>query len=260
VARAGGATGAEGRGLGGFVMRELSLFSGAGGGLLGTKLLGWECIGAVEINEWCCKILDARQRDGLLPPSMTVCNMDVRSITKTTVDTLASLWYHSEKILEDIEMAAPRKEYNEAVRLYDVGLSIADVAAFYEITRQAMHLILKRRGVVFRANLKQGNENHFYRGGSIADDHCQNILEHALSKGIIERKTHCEKCLNAGVFEDGRTAIQGHHCDYNKPLDVLWLCQKCHHEWHKSNNAIPKLKKERKEASDVIDVISAGFP
>jgi len=30
---------------------ELSLFSGAGGGLLGTKLLGWICIGYVEINE-----------------------------------------------------------------------------------------------------------------------------------------------------------------------------------------------------------------
>ena len=29
-------------------MRELSLFSGAGGGLLGTKLLGWQTVGYME--------------------------------------------------------------------------------------------------------------------------------------------------------------------------------------------------------------------
>lgn len=49
-------------------MRELSLFSGAGGGLLGTHhLLGWECIGYVEWDEYCQRVLAARIRDGLLP-------------------------------------------------------------------------------------------------------------------------------------------------------------------------------------------------
>ena len=48
-------------------MRELSLFTGAGGGLLGTKLLGWEHIGYVEWNEYCQKVIAARIRDGYLP-------------------------------------------------------------------------------------------------------------------------------------------------------------------------------------------------
>jgi len=47
-------------------MRELSLFSGAGGGLLGTKLLGWEAVGYVEFNEYCQKVLRARIKDGIL--------------------------------------------------------------------------------------------------------------------------------------------------------------------------------------------------
>ena len=47
-------------------MNELSLFSGAGGWLLGTKLLGWRCIGYVEINEYCQKVLAARIKDGYL--------------------------------------------------------------------------------------------------------------------------------------------------------------------------------------------------
>lgn len=47
-------------------MKELSLFTGAGGGLLGSKLLGWETVGMVEINEYCQKVLMQRQADGLL--------------------------------------------------------------------------------------------------------------------------------------------------------------------------------------------------
>ena len=38
-------------------LRELSLFTGAGGGLLASKLLGWETIGYVEIEEYCQKII-----------------------------------------------------------------------------------------------------------------------------------------------------------------------------------------------------------
>lgn len=47
-------------------MNELSLFSGAGGGLLGTKLLGFRCIGYIENNPYCQKILKARIADGIL--------------------------------------------------------------------------------------------------------------------------------------------------------------------------------------------------
>ena len=47
-------------------MRELSLFSGAGFGSLGTKLLGWQTIGYVEINDFCQKIIAQRIEDGIL--------------------------------------------------------------------------------------------------------------------------------------------------------------------------------------------------
>lgn len=48
-------------------MNELSLFSGAGGGLLATKhLLGWRTIGYVEIEEYCQKVIRQRIEDGLL--------------------------------------------------------------------------------------------------------------------------------------------------------------------------------------------------
>lgn len=48
-------------------MRELSLFTGIGGGLLGTHLLGWTPIGYVEINEYCQRVIAQRIKDGILP-------------------------------------------------------------------------------------------------------------------------------------------------------------------------------------------------
>ena len=47
-------------------MNELSLFSGVGGGLLGSKLLGWRCIGYVEKDEYCQRVIQQRIRDEIL--------------------------------------------------------------------------------------------------------------------------------------------------------------------------------------------------
>lgn len=48
-------------------MNELSLFSGAGGGLLGTMLLGFRSIGYVEWDDYCQRVLAIRIKDGILP-------------------------------------------------------------------------------------------------------------------------------------------------------------------------------------------------
>lgn len=48
-------------------------------------------------------------------------------------------------------------------------------------------------------------------------------VENALLSGRLSRKP-CETC--------GRQKVQAHHDDYNKPLDVRWLCSSCHHQHH----------------------------
>ena len=49
-------------------MNELALFAGAGGGILGGKLLGWRTVCAVEFDEHARNVLVARQNDGCLEP------------------------------------------------------------------------------------------------------------------------------------------------------------------------------------------------
>lgn len=49
-------------------LRELALFAGAGGGILGGKLLGWQTICAVEREAYAAQVLAKRQNDGILRP------------------------------------------------------------------------------------------------------------------------------------------------------------------------------------------------
>lgn len=54
-------------------MNELSLFTGAGGGIWGSKLLGWRTIGYVEKEKYCCDILARRIADGIFTPAPIYC-------------------------------------------------------------------------------------------------------------------------------------------------------------------------------------------
>src|SRR3989337_846841 len=139
-------------------------------------------------------------------------------------------------ILRDMSRQRLTK-YDQAVPMYQSGLSIQEIANFFQVTRQSMWAALKRRRVEFRTNTRSGMENHFHRG-TRAVDRAQNLLEKAVEKGIIHRPDACQDCDTIPRrFKNGRTGIQAHHKDYSKPLEVRWLCQKCHHTWHKTNKA-----------------------
>lgn len=187
---------------------------------------------------------------------------DVRTLTKELLVNDGILSYPDGCIsFKDIDMAGKLKKLTEdqvveAIKLYESGLSYAEVAGFYDVTRQSMFDVLKRRGVESHSQLKYGKDNHFYRGGSHADERTWGITEKAIKRGILIAEP-CEICGKTSVMADGRNAIQAHHDDYNKPLEVRWLCQEHHHEWHKTNKPIQRSGGAEPVG---IDVITGGFP
>jgi hypothetical protein len=48
------------------------------------------------------------------------------------------------------------------------------------------------------------------------------IVAQAIKDGRLERPDACSNC------GDRWCRIHGHHEDYDKPLEVMWLCSRCH--------------------------------
>tara|TARA_Y100000310_G_scaffold285220_1_gene308535 strand:+ start:270 stop:974 length:705 start_codon:yes stop_codon:yes gene_type:complete len=229
-------------------VRFVSLFAGIGGFDLGLERAGMECVGQVEKDEWCLRVLE-KHWPGV--PRF----QDIRNLT---ADMRGNLLYIDDEGGIVMPRGAKRNpKYDEAVRLYEAGMSTGDCADFFGITRQAMHTILKRRGVKFRDQLKYGTDNHFHRGGPTMSKRAGNLAEKAIRRGALVPQP-CEMCGATGKMADGRNRIQAHHDDYNKPLNVRWLCQEHHHEWHKNNAA--KGEDEEPADADGIDLICGGFP
>lgn len=52
------------------------------------------------------------------------------------------------------------------------------------------------------------------------------LVELAVRKGRLVRPSGCTRCGEVGP-------VHGHHEDYERPLDVDWLCSPCHKARHK---------------------------
>lgn len=90
----------------------------------------------------------------------------------------------------------------------------------------------------FRRDYLPKEEQHAYKQGGMPLEakvlrlKARSDLNHAVQQGKITREC-CEVC------EDPKS--EAHHGDYTKPLEVRWLCKKCHWEEHKLIYENPEL-------------------
>jgi hypothetical protein len=102
------------------------------------------------------------------------------------------------------DVAKHRKDNIEKVRAYDRerGKRPERLAAQISITR------------LWRAEDKRRTKAH-------------NAVARAIKKGTLDRQP-CMRCKSKKT--------EAHHDNYDKPLDVMWLCTPCHKQRHKELN------------------------
>lgn len=106
----------------------------------------------------------------------------------------------------------------EYFREYDRGRSmrpdrVAARAAYAETERG--------REVSAEAKRKWQQNNQEKRAAHV-------ILGNAVRDGKIEKPSTCQRCKEPTYSR----RLHAHHHDYAKPLDVEWICAKCHREEH----------------------------
>lgn len=56
----------------------------------------------------------------------------------------------------------------------------------------------------------------------LKQQHAHAAVRLAVHVGLLRRPLRCMGC------DKFSTSLDAHHADYNKPLDVIWLCRRCH--------------------------------
>ena len=106
------------------------------------------------------------------------------------------------------------------------GETMVSLAQRFKRTHPAILNQLRRNGVATRPR-------SYFRSRAIVDNRAVQQTNNDLRAGRIVKPSECSECHAV-------KRVVAHHDDYNKPKQIRWLCDKCHHAWHRNNDAIAR--------------------
>ena len=89
---------------------------------------------------------------------------------------------------------------------------------------------VRKAGKKYRATGRHAKNNRQWRERNPIKWKAAGILAWRIKTGEVIRPDRCESCRVECI-------PHGHHSDYLKPLDVDWLCVRCHAAWHVKHGA-----------------------
>jgi hypothetical protein len=85
-------------------------------------------------------------------------------------------------------------------------------------------------------------------------DNARRAIKLAVKHGRMVRPQNCSQCGRSGVTKDGRAFVHAHHHEgYDNPLDVIWLCARCHFTFDKrpSREANGRAKLTEQQVAEI---------
>ena len=87
------------------------------------------------------------------------------------------------------------------------------------------------------ARMKHRKRNLLLDNSKTPKGRIRKKLRNAVASGKVIKSNQCSICGVGGL-------IHGHHKDYNKPFEVIWVCPLCHTKIHYGCGIIYKRRKK----------------
>lgn len=120
-------------------------------------------------------------------------------------------------------------EMKEANRLRIEQWHRLDETIVYAVVEQSTRMLLGKP-----AHKKATPRKFIKVGSDQAKVDARVAVHNAVAKGVIQKPKNCTICKRKRRSD----LLEAHHEDYSRPLDVIWLCRRCHCNVHANGPSV----------------------
>ena len=109
----------------------------------------------------------------------------------------------------------------------------------------------------YRARNKKFRKENKEKFNEYMRNYRENNMEKILAQAKVKYHVDNENIVrpdNCSICKSSDYRIEAHHFEYSKPLDVLWVCQKCHLALHQRINEESKISADAERLNETASV------